>query len=266
VSKLSINELKKLELDFWENDDFEGNGRETLESMVNKFSEFEIFFEKMKKYEYIFQASNLILEIGGGQLWASSILKKYFPEKRIIGTDISPHAIAGSYIWERVFNVELDRKLALDVVENETNLEQVDLIFCFASAHHFSDFDKTFEVLKKILSPNGKILFLHEPFANNLFYKFALKRVNKKRPVVHEDLLRPSLIRKASKANALIAMIYRLPSVINRRGIASIYYFVMQKIQFLNYVFPTSVDVLISQQDKKSNESITEKVTEFRGL
>ena len=80
MGKLSINELKKIELDFWENDELEGNGRETLESMVNKFSEFEIFFEKMKKYEDIFQSSNLILEIGGGQLWASSILKKHFPK------------------------------------------------------------------------------------------------------------------------------------------------------------------------------------------
>lgn len=253
MGKLSINELKKIELDFWENDELEGNGRETLESMVNKFSEFEIFFEKMKKYEDIFQSSNLILEIGGGQLWASSILKKHFPKKKIIGTDISHHAIAGSHIWERVFNVELDRKLTLDVVENNTDLDQVDLIFCFASAHHFSDFDKTFEGLKRILSSNGKILFLHEPFSNRLFYKFALKRVNKKRPAVHEDLLRPHLIREGAQANDLQLDIFRKPSIINRKGVASLYYFVMNKINFLNFIFPTSVDVLVSHQDMKSN-------------
>ena len=250
MKKRTSYERKKLELEFWRNDPFEGGGKETLDSLVSKASEFEIFWEKINTYKSLFHTANRILEIGGGQLWASCIVKKWYPEKMVIGSDISQEAVAGSFIWERVFDVSLDDKFAFDVTKDEYTAIQYDLIFCFAAAHHFTNFDETFAGLKKILSPGGRIIFLHEPFSNLFFYKLALRRVNKLRPVVQEDLLQPHILKRAIKKNGLNYEIVRIPSTINRQGVASIYYLIFRKVYFLNFLFPTSVDVLVSSKTR----------------
>ena len=244
MNELSFDERQKLEIDFWKNNKQEGAGVISLEGMVNKFSEFEIFFNEINIHENLFTKSHSILEIGGGSLWASCFLKKKFLDKEIYGSDISPEAINSSDTWESVFNVSLDKKLCLDVAKKFEKGLHVDLIFCYASAHHFIDFESTLKNLRLMLNKQGAIIFLHEPLSNRIFYKFAKRRVNQKRPEVYEDLLRPHVLKKAALTNELDIDIKIHPSTLNRKGVASVYYYLLSRIKFLNKILPTSVCVV----------------------
>jgi SAM-dependent methyltransferase len=102
---------------------------------------------------------------------------------------LSPYAIGSVDYWQRIFGATLERRYACKSYATAERDASVELVFCFAAAHHFADHAATIRELHRILRPGGRALYLHEPTCGRLLYPWAHERVNAARPEVPEDLL-----------------------------------------------------------------------------
>jgi ubiquinone/menaquinone biosynthesis C-methylase UbiE len=172
-------------------------------NILNKMTDAQMFVHLFHVYRHHF--TGRILELGAGQGWASCLVKRYEPEAHIIATDISPYAIASLPNWERVWGINIDRHYACKSYETREADASVDLVFCFASAHHFVEHEKTLAEVQRILKPTGTALYLFEPTANRFFYRFQRWRINRVRPAVPEDVIVPARFKRSAEACGLQA-------------------------------------------------------------
>lgn len=78
LNEMDIDEKEQKEIYFWKNSPLENPESESIENLVNKFSEAKVLLEKLTTYKEYFNKSQSILELGSGQGWASCIVKKCF--------------------------------------------------------------------------------------------------------------------------------------------------------------------------------------------
>lgn len=239
---MDIDEKEQKEILFWKDSPQENPESESIENLVNKLSEARVLLEKLKVYKEYFDKSQSILEIGAGQGWASCIVKKYFPGKQVITSDISKYAIESVKKWEYIFKVSLDQKLYCRSYQIPLNNESIDIVFCFESAHHFGKHRKTLIEIYRVLKVGGVCLYLHEPSCREYLYKIAFERVNKRRPEVPEDVLLFKRIERIANQIGFTTEIRFDPTPSNRRPVETFYYFLLQKLPFLRYYLPCSVD------------------------
>jgi SAM-dependent methyltransferase len=115
------------------------------------------------------------------------VVKRLFPSARV--THISKDALGSVWKWEHLCQARLDKiypPLSYELAEEH---DSVDLIFCFASAHHFGAHRRTLREISRVLRPGGKCLYLYEPSCPRYLHPFAYRRVNRIRPSVPEDVL-----------------------------------------------------------------------------
>jgi len=245
---MNIEEKESIEIEFWKDSREENPDVFSVPNLINKMKEAEIFLDKLSNYSQIFRKSKDILELGGGQGWASSMVKAYYPNARITLSDISEYAVRSLPKWEKVFNCKVDQSLACRSYQTPLKGESYDLIFCFASAHHFVKQKETLQELKRLLKPGGYALYLHEPSCKKYIYSLAKKRVNNKRTEVPEDLLIGSeLIKNAAEEGLEIQLNYA-PTTKNRSLSGSLYYAVLSKISFLQRLLPCTIDVVMHKK------------------
>src|SRR3712207_4477406 len=96
ISNMNIEEKEQIEIKFWKNSPLENPESDSIENLVGRLSEARVFLEKLAYYREYFDKTESILEIGAGQGWASCIVKKNFPDKKVIASDISEYAIESS--------------------------------------------------------------------------------------------------------------------------------------------------------------------------
>ena len=197
----------------------------------------------INQYSDIIPTKGNFLEIGSGQAWASCVFKKLFPSIVITSTDISEYAILSADIWERVFNVSLDKKyscLSYGVTEPS---DSFDFIFCFSAAHHFILHEETIIEINRLLKKDGVCIYMYEPTANNFFYKFARWRVNRKRHEVPEDVLIPNVIKKIANDIGLKYHIEYYLSTKKRGKLEYLYYSILKLIK-LYKIFPCTANII----------------------
>lgn len=234
---------QNIEINYWKNSSIDGYGLNTIENLINKIYEVEIFINIINQYSDIIPTKGKYLEIGSGQAWASCVVKKLFPSIDITSTDISEYAILSADIWERVFNVSIDKKYScLSYSVNELG-DSFDFIFCFSAAHHFILHEETIVEIKRLLKRGGVCIYMYEPTANNFFYKFAKWRVNRKRPEVPEDILIPKVIKKISKEIGLECQVEYYLSTKKRGNIEFIYYSILKLIK-LYKILPCTANII----------------------
>jgi len=240
---LYTTEQEKKEIEFWKNSEYESPSNFSIETVVYKLAEAKIFLEKIKKYEDFFKNSNNILEIGAGQGWASCILKKLYPHKNIYCSDISKYAIESLKHWEKLFQVKVDKEIVCNSYKIPLPDNCMDTIFCFQSAHHFRKHEKTLKEIYRVLKPMGHCIYLFEPSCKSYIYKPAYKRVNRKRPEVPEDILiYKNILNLANNAGFQKNKIQFSPTLTNRGPFETIYYYILQKIKFLQKLLPCTAD------------------------
>lgn len=83
---------------FWSSDPFERPGTDTLEHFLNESQDAAILHQLIAPFTEYFKRANVIGEVGGGQGWASCVVKRLQPEARVVLTDAAPEAIAGRQI------------------------------------------------------------------------------------------------------------------------------------------------------------------------
>lgn len=242
MHNITEKERERKEKEFWINSKSESPQADSIENIINKIGDCEIFIDIVRNYSRYFEHNGSVLELGGGQGWASCILKKLYPSLKVTLTDISEHAIQSLYKWEHIFNVKIDNSYSCAAYDIKEVDSSIDIIFCFAAAHHFTNLPMAIKEIRRVLKPNAHCFFFYEPTCNSFFYKFAYHRVNKKRPDVPEDVLIHKNIRKLAESNGLKVEIDLYPSLTKRKPIETLYYFTLRKFPFLQKVFPCTAN------------------------
>jgi SAM-dependent methyltransferase len=241
-----------IEAAFWSSDPFERPEVDTLENFVNKAQDAAIFFSLVSARNATFRTTGLIVEVGGGQGWASCLLKRLNPEATVCLTDAVREAVDGRHIWERVFNCTLDGASAAPAQSLPFPDGSVDLLFCFAAAHHFVDHDSALQEAKRVLSPNGRCVWLYEPTAPSWLHAAAERRVNRKRPDVPEHVLVPGQIVQIAHKSGLHCEIEYCTSIAHRGRFATIYYMLLGAIPVLQRLLPCTAHFVLRHRDSTS--------------
>jgi SAM-dependent methyltransferase len=210
-----------------------------------KAAEACISLAKIRQFDELFSQANDVLELGGGQLWASCIVKRSYPSAHVTGTDISPFAIASAFKWEQIFQVEIDDKKACASFHTPFADRSFDLIFTFAAAHQFRRHRLTFAEIARLLRPGGTALYLHEPGCQQYIYGAALKRVNSKRAEAPEDVLRYRHLERLGLENDLVIETRFAPTLQNRGPRETLYYIILRQFPLLQNILPCTVDLII---------------------
>ncbi len=247
MKQITSEEREQKEIDYWKSSETENPDKFTIDNLINKMTEAEIFRLKLRKYQDLFESSNTILELGAGQGWASCILKSIFPAKTIYSSDISEHAIISIKYWEDIFKVKIDKTFSCRSYEIPLKDDSVDLIYCFQSAHHFTKIKDTVREIRRVLKKRGVCLFLNEPSCRNYLYKFAHKRANKNRPGVPEDVLIYKDIETTAEKEGFTTDVCFEPILLRRRPLELAYYYILSKIRPLQHILPCSADYILKK-------------------
>lgn len=241
-------EKEKTELKFWQESPYESPANFSVSSLIYKLSEARVFLYKLEKYGQLLAGAQSILEIGAGQGWSAALLKNLYPRSRVVVSDISEEAISLTKYWENLFCVQLDQKLACKSYELPFPDNSVDLVYCFQSAHHFTEQQKTLAEVWRVLKPGGYLLYLHEPSCRKFIYPLAHHRVNKKRPYVPEDVLvYTDVIQLAQQVGFAKTELQFDPTLLNRGPIETLYFYILQKISGLRRFLPCTVDYIFQK-------------------
>ena len=242
-------ELKQeIEIEFSRKSKDESPESDSIYNIVNKISDAGVFLDCINRHRDKLTINVKVLELGGGQGWASCVYKSLFPNAHVTATDISEFAVRSLPKWERLFEVKIDNSYACRSYEIDEGNNSLDQVFCFAAAHHFLAHKRTLREISRVLKTGGKAFYFHEPATPKFFYSLAYWRVNKKRPSVPEDVLITSEIRKLAQRAGLDFHIDFYPSLIKRGPFETVYFFVLGHIPFLQCILPCSANFIFTKK------------------
>ena len=199
------------------------------------------------------------MEMGAGQGWAACLYKKLYPQAHVTATDISPFAVMSLPKWERIFKVAIDRAYACTSYETQEEDFSLDLVFCFAAAHHFLAHKQTLNEIFRILKPGAQAIYWYEPATPRLLYRPLHWRMNRKRQSVPEDVLIVSKIRQLASRAGLVLDVDYYPSLIKRGPVETVYFYLLSKFYFLNWVLPSSVNLIFTKPKNSFRTKATAK-------
>ena len=248
-TELTLLEKQKLEKVFWEKPSAELPDVDSISNIINKISDAEVFIECLNQFNNRHSANGRILELGTGRCWASCLYKKIYSDCEIIATDISKIAIDERSSWERIWNVKIDQAYSCLSYETKEEDNSIDLIFTFASAHHFLAHNRTLKEISRILKPGASALYLYDTGCTKAFYPYMYKLVNKIRPNVPEDVLILSTIKNLAKKNHLECDIKYYPSVKKRGTVQNLYFSFLTTFPILQKILPCTVNIVFTKKN-----------------
>ena len=248
--KINLSDKESIEINYWQRDHPEHPRQFTKENFLNKIQEAKHLNYKLHKYQQFLKGKSHILEIGAGQGWASTFMKRYFlPNAHFTVTDISPHAIASLTYWEDLFKVRIDKSFASKSYLINVPDATFDLIFCYSAAHHFVQHQETIAELSRLLKKNGHIIYLYEPTTGRFWYPLYYWYVNKVPHVTPEDVLVPrEITRYAEKAGLEVEVVYDAHQTIQRSVRIALYFRLLKWLPFLQRYLPASSDFIFTKK------------------
>ncbi|MDD5322386.1 MAG: class I SAM-dependent methyltransferase [Methylococcales bacterium] len=244
-----IEKKQKIEIEFWRNAEHESPEADSLHNIVNKVTDTAVFMDCLNRHEKELITNGRVLELGGGQGWASCAYKRLFPDAHVTVTDISQYAVMSLPKWERLFEVKIDNSYACTSYEINESDASLDLVFCFAAAHHFLAHKRTLREISRILKPGGKAIYFNEPATPRYLYSLARWKLERTRPEVPEDMLITSELRKLAREAALDIHVDYYPSIIKRgpfRAIQAVS-IIRDSFPFLQRLLPSSANFIFTK-------------------
>jgi ubiquinone/menaquinone biosynthesis C-methylase UbiE len=220
---------------------------DTFDAVVFRSPSIRIFQKLISKLQL--SGNETILEMGGGFCWASTLIKRKYPNTYVVGSDLIFFNLKFTRKFEKILDANLDEKWAFNCKEIPFESEQFDRIFVFAAFHHFGEqnnFNQTLAEMIRVLKPKGKIVLLYEPSSPTYLYQSAYKRVNID-PYADEDLLILSKIKQAVNSLNCKFSFEFYTSYEDRGLLQSIYYFILTKIRILQKLLPCTVNIFIDK-------------------
>jgi ubiquinone/menaquinone biosynthesis C-methylase UbiE len=245
---MDLQVKEQIEIDYWKNSPTEKPESNALDNIVNKITDAPALLDCLRQYADVFSNSRTVLELGAGQGWASCIVKRCYPQARVIATDISEFALASMHKWEHIFEVKVDASRACRSYEIPEPDASVSCIFCFASAHHFVAHRRTLAEVFRVLEPGGHCFYLYEPSCRAYIHRIAKWRVNRKRPEVPEDVLIHERIKELAQATGLRCSLDFYPSILKRGPVETVYYFGLRWFPFLQNLLPCTINYHFSKK------------------
>lgn len=242
-----IDSRQQAEIDFWKNAKHESPDSDSVYNIINKMSEANVFMEVVERHKKLLTDSGKVLELGGGQGWASCLYKRLFPDVEITTTDLSKYAVMSLPKWERIFEVKVDHSYACPCYQTLEKDSSIDLVFSFSAAHHFLAHRRTLKEIQRILKPNGKAVYFYEPASTRFFYPLAKWKTNREREGVPEDILILSKIKSLTQETGLHLTIDYHPSLVNRGPFETLYFATLKKFPFLQKILPSSVNLIFKK-------------------
>jgi SAM-dependent methyltransferase len=239
---LEVRRRRELEQELWRTSETERPTADSLENVINKAQDAAIFHELVLRNAPIFGTARTILELGAGQGWAACIVKRLYPDASVTASDLSADAIASVRDWERIYGVSLDRARDYPSDEIGEGDSSVELVFCFAAAHHFLRHRRTLEEIRRVLVPGGQALYLYEPSCPSFMHGLAVRRVTRKRPEVPEDVLRHDRIRELADEVGLECSVDFYPSIARRGPAETLYYAVLGRVRPFQRMLPCTAN------------------------
>jgi SAM-dependent methyltransferase len=239
---MRLEDKERIERDFWAQSATERPGADSLENLLNKMTDAPVLLERLRPFERIFAQATSVLELGAGQGWASCLLKRLYPAARFVVTDLSEHAIASLPLWEQVFGVRIDQAGVCRGYQTGLPEESMDVVFCFAAAHHFVAHRRTLREICRVLKPGGQAFYFHEPSCRRLLYRMARRRVNRIRPAVPEDVLVYRKIVQLAGEAGLEVILHPDTSLLKRGPLETFYYFLLRRLPPLQWLLPCTRD------------------------
>jgi SAM-dependent methyltransferase len=237
-----LTRLRELEDAYWRTSEHERPESNSVCNIVNKAGEAAIFLEILELYRTDFELAGTILELGAGQGWASCLVKSFFPQARIIATDVSDYAVRSVPKWERIFGVEIDEAKSAPSDDLGEEDESVDVVFCFAAAHHFAADHSTLVEIHRILRPGGVAHYFFEPSCPASLHRLAKRRVMLKRPEVPEDVLVYTRVLAYARDAGLSAEVVFYPSFTHRGRTETLYYAALSALPPLRRLLPCTAN------------------------
>lgn len=246
------NESDEKEFVFWKTDELEAPHGELFDNILDKAIFINVFKRLMSRLEL--SGDETVLEMGGGQCWASAMIKREHPDCYVAASDLSPDAVRSAAKYESFLKVSIDEKWAFNCRQIPFADEQFDRVFTFAAFHHFGeegDFDDALREMVRVVRPGGRVLLIYEPSSPEWTYKPALARARRNRVAyndVDEDLLVPSRLRReCERLNCRFDVEY-FASYAERTGVVEmVYYYALSKMKFLRKALPCSINVAIEK-------------------
>lgn len=248
-SLLSSSDVRELE--FWSNDRGEGPDADLFENVIYKSRVMIVFRSLVDRLRIAL--GERILELGAGHGWASIIAKSEVPDAYVVTSDLSHDAIRNSAKYETLIGARIDEKWACSAVSLPFADGRFDLVFCFAAFHHFiigSRYDAVLSEVHRVLKPGGRLVMLYEPSSPRFVYDVARRRTAGKRHLagVDEDVILLDRLGRDAKGLGLDMKVEPHPEYRQRSGIAAtVYYFVLSKVPFLQAILPCTVNVTLTK-------------------
>ncbi len=238
MQRVDISEKERIDVESWRTNPYESPESDSIHNIINKMTDVPCLLECQAPFDSIFKKSTAVFELGGGQGWASCVLKRIYPQADFTVSDISEFAVASVHKWEKILSVTTEKPLACKSYDIPVPDASFDCVFTFSAAHHFGAHRKSLAEIHRVLKPGGSAFYFHEPACRPWIYKRAYLRVNRGRPDVPEDVIVYSKLIKIAEAVGFKAE-FRFTPTLHKRGPKEyLYYTVLRAFPFLQHIFP----------------------------
>lgn len=243
-----------IEIEAWRTSPTDSPESNAVENILHKCAEARIFLTELRGHSDFFARASVTLELGAGQAWASSLVKREFPHLVTYASDISPYAVQSVSKWEHVFSSKVDRVFACPSNKIPLEADSVDLVFCFQAAHHFRSHRSTLVEIRRVLKPGGFCLYLQEPCCPRFWYRAAYWRVNRKRSEVPEDVIVHRKLAAMAKEVGFSASYNLVPHTMNRGLVETVYYAFLCRVKPLQHLLPCSADFIFQKRGESGRD------------